>query len=53
MVNRIYNEPTKRHTVNLPQSAVEAARKIGNGNLSRGIVLAIERAEKPEKGEGK
>ena len=51
--HRIYDEPTRRVIVVLPERLRQVALRIGKGNMRRGIALALERAEKLEKGEGK
>lgn len=39
--------------INLPERLRDVALRLGKGNMRAGIALALERAEKQEKGEGK
>ena len=52
--HRIYDEPTRRVIVVLPERLRQVAIRLGQGNLRAGIALALERAEKQkQEGEGK
>ncbi len=45
-------EKMKSPSVNLPERLLEVARRLGGGSVSRGVQIALERAEKQTKQEG-